>query len=111
MFAARTRPLLTRQVSGGRFRSPVALAVRTPSVSTVAWSRCVTPVYWGCWLPGTPLIPVCGMLVQVTEYFQPAFFSQAVRFFLCRRDGFTRRAIQRSPSGQIPGLQAGERVN
>jgi hypothetical protein len=20
---------------------------------------------WGCWLPGTPPIPVCGMFVQV----------------------------------------------
>ena len=29
----------------------------------------------GCWLPGTPGIPVCGMFVQVMEYFQPVFFS------------------------------------
>jgi hypothetical protein len=53
----------------------MALAVRTPSVPAVAWSRCITPVNCGWWLPGTPSIPVFGTFVQVTEYFQPVFFS------------------------------------
>jgi hypothetical protein len=35
--------------------------VRTPSVSAVAWSLWVVSMNWGCWLPGTPPIPVCGM--------------------------------------------------
>jgi hypothetical protein len=48
--------------------------------------------------------PGVGMFVQVMEYFQPAFFSKAVMFFLWRRDGFTRRAMNRSPSGQSSAL-------
>ena len=44
------------------------------------------------------------MFVQVMEYFQPVFFSWSVRFLRWRRDGFTRRAIERSPSGQFPAL-------
>ena len=40
MFAARTQPQLTCQVFDGRFRRPMALAVRTPPVSTTACSRC-----------------------------------------------------------------------
>ena len=56
----------------------------------------------GWWLPGTPAIPASGMFVQVMEYFQPVFFSWSVRFLMCRRDGFTRRAIQRRPPGQFP---------
>ena len=75
MFAASTHPLLTCQVFDGRLRSPMALAVSTPPVSTVAWSRCSTSMYCGWWLPGTPAIPLSGMLVQVMEYFQPVFFS------------------------------------
>ena len=59
-------------------------------------------MYWGWWLPGTPAIPASGMFVQVMEYFQPVFFSQSVRFLRWRRDGFTRRAIHRRPSGQFP---------
>jgi hypothetical protein len=51
----------------GRFRSPMALAVRTPAVSTQAWSRCSTSVNCGWWLPGIPPIPASGMFVQVTE--------------------------------------------
>jgi hypothetical protein len=58
----------------GTFRRPMALAVRTPPVST-ACSRCTTSRYWGWWLPGTPGIPAPGMFVQVMEYFQPVFFS------------------------------------
>ena len=53
----------------------MALAVRTPLVSTTACSRCTTSMYWGWWLPGTPSIPASGMLVQVTEYRQPVLFS------------------------------------
>jgi len=53
----------------------VALAVRTPLVSTTACSRCTVSMYCGWWLPGTPAIPVPGMFVQVIEYFQPVFFS------------------------------------
>jgi hypothetical protein len=48
--------------------------------------------------------PGAGMFVQVMEYFQPAFFSKAVMFFLWRRDGFTRRAMYRSPPGQSSAL-------
>ena len=57
------------------FRSPMALAVRTPPVSTTACSRWTVSMYWGWWLPGTPAMPVLRMLVQVIEYFQPVFFS------------------------------------
>jgi hypothetical protein len=39
MFAAMTQPQLTCQVFDGRFRRPMALAVRTPLVSTTACSR------------------------------------------------------------------------
>jgi hypothetical protein len=53
----------------------MALAVRTPAVSTQACSRWTTSMYWGWWLPGTPGIPVSGMFVQVMEYRQPVFFS------------------------------------
>jgi len=53
----------------------MALAVRTPPVSTTACSRCATSMYWGWWLPGTPSIPVARMFVQVMEYRQPVFFS------------------------------------
>ena len=56
-------------------RRPMALAVRTPPVSTTACSRWTTSMYWGWWLPGTPPIPVSGMFVQVMEYRQPVFFS------------------------------------
>jgi hypothetical protein len=49
-------------------------------------------------------IPASGMFVQVMEYFQPVLRSWAVRFFLWRREGFTRRAIQRSPPGQLSAL-------
>jgi CHASE2 domain-containing sensor protein len=59
----------------GRFRRPMALAVRTPLVSTTACSRCTVSMYWAWWLPGRPAIPASGMLVQVTEYFHPVFFS------------------------------------
>ena len=75
MFAAMTQPQLTCQAFDGRFRRPMALAVRTPAVSTTACSRCTTSMYWGWWLPGMPGIPVPGMFVQVMEYFQPVFFS------------------------------------
>ena len=75
MFAATTQPQLTCQVFDGRFRRPMAFAVRTPSVSTTACSRWTTSMYCGWWLPGTPSIPASGMLVQVTEYRQPVFFS------------------------------------
>ena len=75
MFAAMTQPLLACQVFDGRFRSPMAFAVRTPPVSTTACWRCTTSMYWGWWLPGTPAIPLPGMFVQVIEYFQPVFFS------------------------------------
>ena len=53
----------------------MALAVRTPLVSTAACSRWTTSMYCGWWLPGTPAIPLPGMFVQVMEYFQPVFFS------------------------------------
>ena len=59
----------------GRFRRPMALAVRTPAVSTVAWSRCRTSMYCGWWLPGTSSMPESGMFVQVIEYRQPVSFS------------------------------------
>jgi hypothetical protein len=59
----------------GRFRSPMALAARTPLVSTTACSRCRTSMYCAWWLPGTPLMPSPRMFVQVMEYFQPDFFS------------------------------------
>ena len=72
MAAAATQPQLTCQDFDGRFRSPMAFAVRTPPVSTTACSRWATSTNWGCWLPGTPGIPSSGMLVQVMEYFQPA---------------------------------------
>ena len=75
MFAAMTQPQLTCQVFDGRLRRPMALAVRTPPVSTTACSRCTVSMYCGWWLPGTPAIPVSGMFVQVMEYFQPVFFS------------------------------------
>ena len=45
--------LLTCQVLEGRLRRPMALAVRTPSVSTVAWSRWSASMNCWCWLPGT----------------------------------------------------------
>ena len=48
---------LTCQDFDGRFRRPMALAVRTPAVSTTACSRCTASMYWGWWLPGTPAIP------------------------------------------------------
>ncbi len=32
-------------------------------------------MYWAWWLPGTPVIPLSGMFVQVMEYFQPVSFS------------------------------------
>jgi hypothetical protein len=51
----------------------MAFAVRTPPVSTTACSRWATSMYCGWWLPGTPLIPLPGMFVQVIEYFQPVF--------------------------------------
>jgi hypothetical protein len=60
---------------GGRLRRPIAVAVRTPPVSTTACSRCRTSMYWAWWLPGTPLMPSPGMFVQVMEYFQPVFLS------------------------------------
>ena len=104
MFAAMTHPALTCQVFEGRARRPMALAVRTPAVSTQACSRWRTSMYWGWWLPGTPLIPPSGMLVQMMEYRQPVSFSQAVRFLICRRDGFTWRTIHRRPSGQFSAL-------
>jgi hypothetical protein len=66
MFAAMTRPVLTCQVLDGRFRSPMALAVRTPLVSTTACSRWT--MYWAWWLPGKPAIPLSGMLVQGDSY-------------------------------------------
>ena len=75
MFAAMTQPELTCQVFEGRLRRPMALAVRTPAVSTTACSRWTMSMYWGWWLPGTPAIPVSGMFVQVIEYRQPVFFS------------------------------------
>jgi hypothetical protein len=53
----------------------MALAVRTPPVSTTACSRCRTSMYWAWWLPGTPAIPLPGMFVQLMEYFQPVFLS------------------------------------
>ena len=56
-FAAISSRLLTCQVFEGRLRSPMALAARTPSVSTRrargAARRCTA----GWWLPGTPLYP------------------------------------------------------
>jgi hypothetical protein len=66
---------VTCQDFEGRFRRPMALAARTPAVSTTACSRWTTSMYWGWWLPGTSLIPLSGMFVQVTEYRQPVFFS------------------------------------
>ena len=53
----------------------MALAVRTPLVSTTACWRWTVSMYCGWWLPGTSLIQVSGMFVQVMEYFQPVFFS------------------------------------
>ena len=38
----------------------MALAARTPAVSTQACSRWITSMYWGWWLPGTPPIPAVG---------------------------------------------------
>ena len=32
-------------------------------------------MYWAWWLPGTPLIPLPGMFVQMMEYRQPVSFS------------------------------------
>ena len=75
MFAAMTQPALTCQAFEGRLRRPMALAVRTPAVSTAACSRCTVSMYCAWWLPGTPPIPSSGMLVQVIEYFQPVLFS------------------------------------
>ena len=75
MFAAMTQPQLTCHDLDGSPRSPMALAVRTPPVSTTACSRCTTSMYWGWWLPGTPPMPESGMFVQVMEYRQPVFFS------------------------------------
>ncbi|WP_225859341.1 hypothetical protein [Streptomyces albicerus] len=43
---------------------------------------------------------VSEMFVAVTEYRQPVFCSQEVSFFMCRREGRTRRTISRMPSGQ-----------
>jgi hypothetical protein len=40
------------------------------------------------------------MLVAVIEYFQPVACSNAVRSFICRPDGLTRRTISRMPSIQ-----------
>ena len=108
MFAARTHPALTCQAFEGRFRIPMAFAVRTPLVSTVAWSRWTALMYCGWWLPGTPAIPARGILVQVMEYFHPVFFSKTVMFFLCRRDSFTRRAMNRSPSARSAPCSSGE---
>ena len=54
MFAAMTHHALTCQVFDGRARRPMALAVRTPAVSTQACSRWTASMYWGWWLPGTP---------------------------------------------------------
>jgi CHASE2 domain-containing sensor protein len=53
----------------------MALAVRTPAVSTTACSRCRTSMYWGWWLPGMPPMPASGMFVQVMLYLQPVCFS------------------------------------
>jgi hypothetical protein len=53
----------------------MALAVRTPPVSTTACSRCTVSRYWAWWLPGTLAIPASGTFVQVMEYFLPDFFS------------------------------------
>jgi hypothetical protein len=63
----------TCQVFEGRFRSPMAFAVRTPPVSTTACSRWTASMYCAWWLPGTPPMPSSGMFVQVMEYFQPLF--------------------------------------
>ena len=54
---------------------PMALAVRTPQVSTTACSRWTTSMYCGWWLPGTPPIPLSGMFVQMIEYRHPVRFS------------------------------------
>jgi hypothetical protein len=43
---------LVVQRTGSRLRRPMALAVRTPAVSTTACSRCTVPVYWGGGCPG-----------------------------------------------------------
>ena len=53
----------------------MALAVRTPLVSTTACSRWTTSAYCRWRLPGTPATPLPGMFMQVMEYFQPVFFS------------------------------------
>jgi hypothetical protein len=58
-----------------RLRRPMALAVRTPTVSATACSRCRTSMYWAWWLPGTSPMPASGMFVQVMLYLQPACFS------------------------------------
>ena len=71
MFAAITQPQLTRQDFDGRARSPMALAVRTPPVSTTACSRWTTLTHCGWWLPGTPPMPESGMFVQMIEYRHP----------------------------------------
>jgi hypothetical protein len=68
----------------------------------MACSRCSTSMTWGWWLPGTPGIPAAGMFMQMIEYRHPVAFSKAVRFLACRRAGFVRRTIHRSPSGHRP---------
>jgi hypothetical protein len=86
-------------------------AVRTPSVSTVAWSRCRTSMNWAWWLPGTPGMPVSGMLVTVLEYFSSLLSSRSPSgSSRGGRTGLTRRAMNRRPrASSRPAHQAGAR--
>jgi hypothetical protein len=47
MFAAMTQPQLTCHDFDGRFRMPMAFAVRTPPISATACSRWTVSMYWG----------------------------------------------------------------
>jgi regulator of RNase E activity RraA len=76
--SGRVRPCASRRPSGNTWRG--------------AW-----------WLPCTPgTLPAAGMFITMMEYRQPVARSKAVWFLICRRDGFVRRTIHRSPAGQPP---------
>jgi hypothetical protein len=42
-----------------------------------------------------------GMFVTMTEHRLPVARSKAVRFFICRHDGFVRRTIHRKPAARL----------
>jgi hypothetical protein len=90
-FAARAHARSTFQALEGRFRSPMALFVRTLS-STVAWLRCSASSHCGWCEPGMPRIRV--IFVATTAYRQPVARSRSVRFFWCRAAGRVRRTIR-----------------